>query len=132
MSSVDSRGRNKTLAIAVDLENAYKGVQFKLLVDLNSNGISRVLTLAVEEFVYKTTSDISTAVTVMAHPQQQSSWTINASSLLLWRSHKTHKQSQIPGVQLGQNADVQDAGRDRTVHAEKAPNNFVCTCCIRM
>ena len=32
----------------------------------------------------------------VVHPQEQSSRTSNASSLLRWRSHRTHKQSQIP------------------------------------
>ena len=44
-------------------------------------------------------------------PQQQSSRTSNASSLLRWRSHRTHEQSQIPRDPLRQNAYVQDAGR---------------------
>ena len=45
------------------------------------------------------------------HPQQQSSRTSNASSLLQWRSHRTHEQSQIPRDPLRQNADAQDAVR---------------------
>ena len=39
----------------------------------------------------------------VAHPQQQSSRTSNASSLLQWRSHRTHEQSQIPRDPLRQN-----------------------------
>ena len=161
--------KEQTLAVAVDLEDAYNRVQFKLLMellrqydvsltltrwlaaalqerkvamrlgnwistpqqltmglpqgsplspvlysvytkglaDLNSNGLSRVLTLADDGLIYKTSSDISTAVTAVqeqtgkgvtlvprnrnqpkqgaspvVHPQQQSSRTSNASSLL--------------------------------------------------
>ena len=47
----------------------------------------------------------------VVHPQEQSSRTSNASSLLQWRSHRTHEQSQIPRDPLRQNAYVQDAGR---------------------
>ena len=47
---------------------------------------------------------------LVVHPQRQSSRTSNASSLLQWRSHRTHGQSQIPRDPLRQNADVQDAG----------------------
>ena len=61
----------------------------------------------------------------VVHPQQQSSRTSNASSLLQWRSHRTHEQSQIPRDPLRQNAYVQDAGRinktqvqKRTVHVK--------------
>ena len=97
-------------------------VYTKGLADLNSNGLSRVLTLADDELIYKTASDISTAVTAVqeqlenvshwcqetvrnqpkqgaspvVHPQQQSSRTSNASSILQWRRHRTHEQSQIP------------------------------------
>ena len=98
-------------------------VYTKGLADLNSNGLSRVLTLVDDGLIYKTASDISTAVTAvqeqlekvshwcqeteirnqpkqgaspMVHPQLQSSRTSNASSLLQWRSHRTHEQSQIP------------------------------------
>ena len=42
----------------------------------------------------------------VVHPQQQSSRTSNASSLLQWRSHKTHEQSQIPRDPLRQNAYI--------------------------
>ena len=45
------------------------------------------------------------------HPQQQSSRTSNASSLLQQRSHSRHEQSQIPRDPLRQNANVQDEGR---------------------
>ena len=184
--------KEQTLAVAVDLEDAYNGVQFKLLmellvqygvsvtltrwlaaalqerkvamrlgnwistpqqltmglpqgsplspvvcnvytkglVDMNSNGLSRVLTLQDGGLIYKTASDISTAVTAvqgqlekMSHwcqeteskinpsKAQQSSKTSNASSLLQWRSHRTHEQSQIPRDPLRQNVYVQDAGR---------------------
>ena len=126
-------------------------VYTKGLADLNSNGLSRVFTLADDGVIYKTASDISTAVTAVqdqlekvshwcqetrvrnqpkqgarpvVHPQQQSSRTSNASSLLQWRSHRTHEQSQIPRDPLRQNAYVQDAGRinktqvqERTVQA---------------
>ena len=108
------------------------------LADLNSNGLSQVLTLADDGLIYKTASDISTAVTAVqeqlekvshwcqrdrvqnqpkqsaspvVHLQQQNSWTSNASSLLQWRSHRTHEQSQIPRDPLRQNAYVQDTGR---------------------
>ena len=47
----------------------------------------------------------------VAHPQQQSSRTCNASSLLQWRSHRTHEQTQIPRDPLRQNVDVQHACR---------------------
>ena len=40
-------------------------VYTKGLADLNSNGLSRVLTLADDELIYKTASDISTAVTTV-------------------------------------------------------------------
>ena len=45
----------------------------------------------------------------MVHPQQQSIRTSSASSLLQWRSQRTHEQSWIPCDQLWQNADIQDA-----------------------
>ena len=41
----------------------------------------------------------------------QSSRTSNASSVLQWRSHRIHEQSQTPWDPVRQNADVQDAGR---------------------
>ena len=124
MSTKDSKRKEQTLAVAVDLEDAYNRVQFKLLMellgqygvsltlirwlaaalqerkvamrlgnwistpqqltmglpqdsplspvlynvytkglaDLNSNGLSRVLTLADNGLIYKTASDISTAI----------------------------------------------------------------------
>ena len=40
-------------------------VYTKGLADLNSNGLSRVLTLADDGLIYKTASDISTAVTAV-------------------------------------------------------------------
>ena len=40
-------------------------VYTKGLADLNSNGFSQVLTLADDGLIYKTASDISTAVTVV-------------------------------------------------------------------
>ena len=62
---------------------------------------------------------------LVVHPLQQSTRARNASSILQWRSHKTHEQSQIPWSSLRQNADVQDAGRinniqeqERTVRSE--------------
>ena len=80
----------------------------KGLVDLNSNGLNWVFPLADDGLIYKTASDINTAVTAVqeqlekvsnwcqetvqnqsnqgarpvVHPQQQSSRTDNASSLL--------------------------------------------------
>ena len=90
-----SGGRNKLWHVAVDLEDAYNRVPFKLLMellvqygtmglpqgsplspilynvytkglaDLNGNGLSRVLTLADDGLIYKTASDISTAVTAV-------------------------------------------------------------------
>ena len=204
LSLTDSWGRNK-LAVAVDLEDACKRVQFKLLLeflvqyginltftrwlgqhsrrenlpcdlkigspcpnnwqwdfhnpppplpspvpsplqylqngtgDLKSNGLSQVLTLADDGLTYKTASDTYTEVTAVQeqlekksvtmvlgdrvrnqskhsastvmHPHQQSNRTINASSLLQWRSHITQEQSQIPAVPLWHNADLPDAGR---------------------
>ena len=137
----------------------------------NSNGLSRVHTPADDGLIYKTASDINTAVTVVqeqlekvshwcqettvrnqfkpgaspvVHPQQQSSRTSNASSLLQWRRHRTYKQSQIPRDPLRQYADVQDAGRinktqvqERTVRVEshgfeKASYNVICSCCFRV
>ena len=126
-------GTSTRLSSAPVLYNVYT----KGLADLNSNGLSRVLTLADNGLIYKTAFGISTAVTAVqeqlekvwhwcqetvrnqpkqgespgVHPQQQSSRTSNASSLLQWRSHKTHEQSQIPRDPLRQNAYVQDAGR---------------------
>ena len=47
----------------------------------------------------------------VVRPQQQCSRTSNVSSLLQWRSHRTHELSQIPWDLLWQNADVQDAGQ---------------------
>ena len=199
--------KEQTLAVAVDLKNAYNRVQFKLLMellvqygvsltltrwlaatlqerkvamrlghwistpqkltmglpqgsplspvlynvytkglaDMNSNGLSRVLTLANDGLICKTASDISTAVTAVqeqlekvsnwckervrnqpkqganpvVHPHQQSSRTSNASSLLQWRSHRTHGQFQIPWDPLRQNADVQDAGRINKTHVQE-------------
>ena len=40
-------------------------IYIKGLEDLNTNGLSRVLTLADDGFIYKTASDINTAVTVV-------------------------------------------------------------------
>ena len=117
------------------LYNAYT----KGLADLNSNGLSRVLTLAEVWLIYKTASDSHTAVTAVqgqqeknvsmvlrdrvlnedkqgaspvAHPQQQSSTASNASSFLQ-RSHRKHEQSQTPRDPFRQNADVQNAGRTK-------------------
>ena len=42
----------------------------------------------------------------VVHPQQQSSRTSSARSLLQWRSHRAHEQTQIPRDQPRQNADV--------------------------
>ena len=47
----------------------------------------------------------------VVHLQQQSSRTSNASSLLQWRSHKTHEQSQIPRDPLRQNAYIRTRRR---------------------
>ena len=45
MSRKDSRGRKQTLAVAVDLEDAYNRVQFKLLMELlGQYGVSLTLT----------------------------------------------------------------------------------------
>ena len=77
-------------------------VYTKALADLNSNGISRVPTLADDGPIYKTASDINTAITAvqeqlekMSHWCQETESEINPSKAQ-WRSHKTHKQSQIP------------------------------------
>ena len=120
---------------------------------LNSNGLSRVRTLVDGALIYKTANDIHTVVTAvpeqlqksvtlvprdrvqnqskqgvspMVHLQQQSSRASNASSLLQWRSHRTHEQPQIPRDPLQQKVDIQDAGRinktqveERTVRAER-------------
>ena len=121
-------------------------VYTKGLVHLNSNGLSRVLTLADDGLIYKTASDIDTAdTTVQEHQEKVSRWcqetefkissgkaqalwctlnnkssrTSNASSLLQWKSHRTHEQSQIPRDPLRQNADVQDAGRINKTQAQK-------------
>ena len=103
-------------------------VYTKGLADLNSNGLGRVLTLADDGRICKTASDINTShrcagaagkgVTLVPKSIQArrkpsgapstSSRTSNASSLLQWRSHKTHKQSHIPRDPLRQNADAQD------------------------
>ena len=50
---------------------------------------------------------------------------------------RTHKQSQIPGNPLRQNANVQDAGRISKIQVQerpwlqKASNTVICSCCIR-
>ena len=50
-------------------------VYTKGLADLNNNGLSRVLTLADDGLIYKTASDISTAVTaVQEQPEKVSHW----------------------------------------------------------
>ena len=70
-------------------------------------------------------NQLKQGVSTVMHPQLQSSRTSNASSLLQWRSHRTHEQSQIPRDPLRQNAGIQDAGRfnkiqvqERTVRVE--------------
>ena len=92
----------------------------KGLANLNSNGLSWVLTLADDRLIYKTATDSHTAVNAIqeqlkkcplsakspksiqaipvVHSQQQSSRKSNVISLLQWRSHKT--QSQIRGIQF--------------------------------
>ena len=112
-------------------------VYTKGLADLNSNGLSRVLTLADDGLIYKipvtsaqqsllsrsswkrchigakrqSPNQPEQGASPVVHPQQQSSRTSNTSSLLQWRSHRTHEQSQIPRDPLRQNTYVQDAGR---------------------
>ena len=53
----------------------------------------------------------SQGASTVVHPQKQSNKTSYASSLLQWRSHRTHGQSQIPRDPLRKNADVQVADR---------------------
>ena len=107
---------------------------------MNSNGLSRVLTLADDGLSTKqpaTSAQQSLlsksswkkchidakrqrdrvrnqpkqGASPVVHPQQQISRTSNASSLLQWGSHRTSERSQIPRDPLRQNAYVQDAGR---------------------
>ena len=121
-------------------------VYTKGLADLNSNGLSRMLTLADDELIYKTASDISTAVTAVqeqlekvSHWCQETESEINPSKAqALWytlnnkavgqampavsfngESHRTHEQSQIPRDPLRQNAYVQDAGRINKTQVQK-------------
>ena len=128
-------------------------VYTKEITDLKSNGVRRVLTLANERRAFLHNSQwhphnshscsgaTRRSVTLVprhrvrnhskqdasrvVYRQQQSSRTINDSSLLQCRSHRTYKQSQIPRDPLRQNADVQDAGginktqvQERTVRVE--------------
>ena len=108
-------GTSTRLHLSPVLYNVYT----KRLAGMNSNDLSRVLSLADDWLIYKTASDIHTAVTVVhkqvemvphwchnteseinpircKHPQQQSSSTSSASCLLPLRSHRTREQSQIP------------------------------------
>ena len=97
-------------------------VYTKGLADLNSNGLSRALALAQDVLIYKTASDVHTAVTAVQEqlekgvtlvpgdspksiqarrkpcdaPSTTQHWTSNAGSLFQWRNHRTHEQSQIP------------------------------------
>ena len=106
------------------------------MVDLNGNGLRRVLTLADDGLIFKTASNTHTAVTTVqepleiasqfkpgaipvGHPHQQSSGTSNASSLLRWRSCKTHEQSQIPWDPIRKNADVQNRSNEQNSGARK-------------
>ena len=113
-------------------------VYTKGLADLNSNALSRVLTLAEDRLIYKTASGTHTSVTAVqeqleknvtmaprdrvrnqckqwanpvVHLQQQSSRTGNASALLQLRSHRMHELSQTPRDPLRQSAAVHDAGQ---------------------
>ena len=56
------------------LSQVLHNVFTKGLADLNSNGLSRVLTLADDGLIYKTASDISTAVTAVQKLEKVSHW----------------------------------------------------------
>ena len=110
-------------------------VYTKGLTDLNSNGLSRVLTLVDEGLIYKTASDINTAVTAVqeqlekvSHWCQETESEINPSKAqALWCPFNTKAVGQampavsfsweviermkIPRDPLRQNAYVPEAGR---------------------
>ena len=118
-------------------------VYTKGMADLKSNGLSWVLTLADDGLIYKTASDIHSAVTAVqeqlekvSHWCQETKSKINPSKVqALWCTLNNKagrqailaisfngeviEQSQIPRDPLRQNAGVQDAGRINRTRVQK-------------
>ena len=96
-------GLQQGLPLSPVLYNVYT----KGLADLNSNGLSHVLTLADDGLIYKTASDVSTAVTAVqeqlekvSHWCQETESKINPSKAqALWCTLKDKQCQQSPSVE---------------------------------